>query len=110
MFFSFPSLLIPRIILILGFLGGYVLKHLASKRSLPKGTFATITHMTKTLIPKKGVNFYYETSLWSNFCNNHIFAQNTRQSYYEKYDLLCEKSLSQCLKWSQQQAFKKKYS
>ncbi len=31
--FSFPSLLIPRIILILGFLGAYVLKHLASKRT-----------------------------------------------------------------------------
>jgi hypothetical protein len=61
--FSFPSLLIPKIILILGFLGAYVLKHLASKRSLPKGTFATITHMTKTLIPKKSENFYYETSL-----------------------------------------------
>jgi hypothetical protein len=77
-------------------LAAYVLKHLASKRSLPKGTFATITHMTKTLIPKKIGNFYYETSLWFNFCDNHIFAQNARQFYYEKYNLQCEKSLSQC--------------
>jgi hypothetical protein len=30
---------------------------------LPKGTFATITHMPETLMPKNHGEFYYETNL-----------------------------------------------